>query len=115
MLSTHIMQEVQAICERAIIINKGKIVADAPVSELSQQLNKTFTVRVEFENPVDEDKIRKIKPVQQIDTSGSALLIKANSDIRKEISKLAASNDWLILSMSLEQSSLEDVFRELTK
>ncbi|MFB6341527.1 gliding motility-associated ABC transporter ATP-binding subunit GldA [Saccharicrinis sp. FJH62] len=115
MLSTHIMQEVQAICERAIIINKGKIVADAPVSKLSQQLNKSFNIRVEFEDPIDEAKLRAIGSVLQIETSVSVYNIKASNDIRKEISRLAADNDWLILSMSLEKSSLEDVFRELTK
>ena len=115
MLSTHIMQEVQAICERAIIINKGEIVADAPVNELGRNLNTTFSIRVGFENPVNEDKLRSIDSVQKIDRSGSEYSIKADSDIRKTISRLAVENNWLILSMSLEQSSLEDVFRNLTK
>lgn len=115
MLSTHIMQEVQAICERAVIINKGVIVADATVAELNNKFNNTVNIHMEFESPVDISLLSAIASIQHIKENGNEYTVTAKKDIRKELSQLAAAQNWLILSMSTEQTSLEDVFRELTQ
>ena len=113
MLSTHIMQEVHAICERAIIINKGQIVADAKVKDLGSGSN-TVSISVEFENEINTDALLELRNVETLKVLNGIYKISATGDIRKDIAKLAAEKDWLILSMNIERESLEDVFRELT-
>lgn len=114
MLSTHIMQEVQAICERAIIIHKGKIVADSSVANLSTTGKSELVVSVEFDLSVEPHELEVIEDVLEVTKQGNLLRLKAGSDIRKAISKLASEKGWLILSMNIEKQSLEEVFRVLT-
>ncbi len=116
LLSTHIMQEVEAICDRVIIINRGKIVADDKAENL--QLNSVKqTVYVEFEGNVSKSQLSKIATVSKMETVGNGWLLEGQngSDLRKEVAQYARDNGLLILTMRLEERSLEEVFKELTK
>jgi ABC-2 type transport system ATP-binding protein len=116
MLSTHIMQEVEAICDRVIIINKGKIVAN----NNQQALNSTpevQTIYIEFEGDVSSQALTKIVGVNTVKALGNGWLIEGNTDqdLRKNVSKKAQEAGWLIMTLKLEKKSLEAVFKELTK
>jgi len=113
--STHIMQEVEAMCSRVIIINKGKLVANDAIENLQKQMQKTFTLSVEFKQDIDESKLKTIKGLVQTNRNDKQFSLKATHDIREELAQLAQENGWLILSMQLAENSLEDVFQSLTK
>jgi len=115
LFSTHIMQEVEAMCTRVIIINKGKIVANDAIENLQKKLNKTFILTIEFKDEINESLIQSLAPLVQTEKNGKLYTIKAQSDLREAIAKLAQQNNWLILSMQLEESSLEEVFQSLTQ
>lgn len=120
MFSTHIMQEVEAICDRVIIINKGKIVADNKTKDLQHNF-KTQVVVVEFDESsrVSKNELTKISGVNKVkslENSNTWLLEGASTeeDLRKTVSRYAAQKDWLLLSLKTEEKSLEQVFKELT-
>jgi ABC-2 type transport system ATP-binding protein len=113
--STHIMQEVEAMCSRVIIINKGKLVANDAIETLQKQMQKAFTLTVEFKQDIDETKLNTINGLVQTERNGKQFSLKATRDIREELAQLAQVNGWLILSMQLAENSLEDVFQSLTK
>lgn len=118
MLSTHIMQEVEAVCDRAIIINKGEIVADDSTSKLTGKLGNFEIIRVEFNMPVEESKLRSINGVIEVVLkTRNTFDIKADpaKDIRPEIFKFAVDNNITVLSMNRMEQSLEDIFRQLTQ
>jgi ABC-2 type transport system ATP-binding protein len=120
MLSTHIMQEVEAICDRVIIINNGLLVAD-DTSKVLQASGKKQVVIVEF----DSDTKIQAKQLQSIDgvtkvkqlSDAQNWLVESEDgrDLRKTISQTALKNSWLVLSMHTEEKSLEQVFKELTQ
>ena len=116
MLSTHIMQEVEAICDRVIIINKGEIVADDKAADL--QVSQTVqTVFVEFEGNVTRNQLKKIAPVNKVEAFGEGWLLetKEDVDLRKSVAQFAKDNDLLTITLKREQKSLEEVFKQLTK
>jgi len=115
-LSTHIMQEVEAVCSRAIIINMGKIVADGPTSELSE-IHSHDIVTVEFASAISEKLLYSIPGVAKVTkTSGNSwqLQSKPGIDIRPNINKFASNNNLTLLSLYMEEHNLEKVFQELT-
>jgi ABC-2 type transport system ATP-binding protein len=115
--STHLMQEVQAICDRAIIINLGKIVADSDVESLKKQQNENI-ILAEFEqviNPDDLQTIEGIIAIEQIKPNTYQIRSEKEKDVRSQIFKLAAEKSWALLSLQQQEASLENVFRELTK
>jgi ABC-2 type transport system ATP-binding protein len=116
MLSTHIMQEVEAICDRVVIINKGRIVANDTASVL-QQTHSLQTVYVEFEGNVSKGMLAKIPHVGKVEAVKEGWLIETRDDVdlRKEISRFAQKNELLVLTLRAEEKSLEEVFKELTK
>lgn len=116
--STHIMQEVQALCHRVVIINRGKVVADSPVSQLQQQPAGGRLIRVEFEAPVNAALFEQIEGIRRVEEVGAAqYLLHTNEDlrVRSRIFRLAADNDLPLVGLRLEENSLEKVFRELTQ
>ncbi|MCU0441096.1 MAG: gliding motility-associated ABC transporter ATP-binding subunit GldA [Bacteroidia bacterium] len=115
LLSTHIMQEVEAMCNRVVIINKGKIVADNPLGQLQQRQRNEMLVVVEFKNAVKEGVLKQIPGVVRIKQKGSTYEISCQLDIREEVSRLAAKEGWILLSMKLEEDSLEHIFKTLTQ
>lgn len=117
MLSTHIMQEVEAVCDRVIIINKGKIVANEMAEKL-QNSRESQVLFVEFEGGANRNHIAKlnyIHKVEKVSENTFKIESKENIDIRKTIAEYAQKNNLLILSSRVEEKSLEDVFKSLTK
>jgi len=117
LLSTHIMQEVEAICDRIIIINDGKIIADEKTSEIQSKVVKKQVIKVEFDTNVSRAKLNSITGVASAKEVSDKIWIlesKTDRDIRKEISKFAQTNNLLVLAMQKEDESLENIFKELT-
>jgi ABC-2 type transport system ATP-binding protein len=115
-LSTHIMQEVEAVCSRAIIINAGKIVADGSTAELSE-IQSHDIVTVEFATPTSEKQLLSIQGVAKVTKISDLswkLQAKPGEDIRPRINKFAVENNLTLLSLHREEHNLEQVFQELT-
>lgn len=117
LLSTHIMQEVQALCDRVVIINKGKIVADSNIKLLSQDLSKSYRVMVSFTRPVADTTFQEIKGYITHEKAGpSQYIISGNEHTLNEaIFDFAVSKQLKILEMSTQQESVENIFQQLTK
>lgn len=116
--STHIMQEVQAICDRVLIINRGKVVANDPVEALQDRISGSTTVTVEFLEKTQKEFLKKIRKVNSIESLGNnqwKLTADLKDDIRKDIFDFAVQNKLTLLGMKKEVYSVEDVFQELTK
>lgn len=117
MLSTHIMQEVEAVCKRVIIINKGEIVANDETTNLRKNSTRQI-VTVEFDNEIS---IEKLKTIPKIDTVKSLngntwqLISSSSDDVRKEVFDFAVANKLSVLTLNKEEQRMEDVFKELTK
>lgn len=116
MLSTHIMQEVEAICDRIIIIKTGQVVADDTASHL-QYDDVHQTVYVEFDGQVNKSILQKIPGVTKVESIQQGWLLAGSVDIdlRKQVAQYAQQNGLLILTLKVEERSLEEVFKELTK
>lgn len=115
LLSTHIMQEVEAICDRVIIINKGTIVLDTPLKEL--QKNKTQIIEVEFDYRVEEvalQQISLIKKAENIEGFLYHLHFSSGEDMRSKVFDFAHDNGLKILQLHQKNTSLEKLFIELT-
>lgn len=115
--STHIMQEVQAICDRVIVINKGEIVADDKLVNLLQQENKTIAIEVEFEAMVKIDDLKSLPYIKEVISLGGnkfKLIGEGDTDLRPEIFKFSSEQKISLLGLKKEEVSLESVFRELT-
>ncbi|MGB1268237.1 MAG: gliding motility-associated ABC transporter ATP-binding subunit GldA [Flavobacteriaceae bacterium] len=114
-LSTHIMQEVEAICDRVIIINKGELVIDTPLSELKS--NQEQLIEVEFDYRVEDVLIKRLPHVKTAkNTFGMTWEISfdTNEDMRALIFDFAAENKLKILKLDTKNTTLENMFRELT-
>jgi len=131
MMSTHIMQEVEAICDRAIIIHKGKIVADDTTRNLQHLSSSKNVTRVEFNSPVSPSLLRKIPGVHAVLRPGYSFMelndecepatgvwhldSGPGEDIRAAVFQFAVDQGLTVLSLSREEQKLEEVFQELTK
>ncbi len=118
LLSTHIMQEVQAMCSRVIIINNGNIVADDEIDMLQQNNKQQKTLVVRFENAIEQKLLKKLKPMQKaesLENNTWKLHTSQPEELRKEVMKWALEHDLNIVSLQTETQSLEEVFRSLTK
>ena len=119
MLSTHIMQEVEAVCNRVIIINNGNIVANDATTVLqnAQTANKQF-ITVEFDKPVPAEAFKKVTSIHKAShLKGNTWQIEAHTeeDIRPAIFQFAVENNLAILTLHKEEQRLEDIFKHLTK
>jgi ABC-2 type transport system ATP-binding protein len=118
MLSTHIMQEVEAICDRVIIIDKGKIVADEPKSNIYSIIkHPRQIVQVGFDKEISEPALQSIQnvvKVQQIRKDLWLIEAEGEEDIRPALFSFAVKNNLTVLSLQKEESNLEEVFRHLT-
>lgn len=114
--STHIMQEVQALCDRVVIINQGEIVADDLVENLSKHTSNQQVVIAEFESRPDKTYFSKLDGVQNmiIEENRIKIYADADSDIRSSIFKIASDNQLPLVGLSKEEQSLEDIFHQLT-
>jgi ABC-2 type transport system ATP-binding protein len=114
LFSTHIMQEVEAMCNRVVIINKGQIVADDTIDALQKRMKGETTISVEFKHPVSEQVLKQIPGVRQVKLKGKQYVITSNTDIREQLSALIQQQQWVLLSMNQKENSLEEVFQKLT-
>jgi len=116
--STHIMQEVQALCDRVIIINEGKLVADDPIDMLQKRLKGEDVIYLELDKKYDASALESINGVNSVTrVSPTEYTIGANNvtDIRPNIFHLATQQNWVILEMRREQKNVEYIFQQLTK
>jgi ABC-2 type transport system ATP-binding protein len=114
-LSTHIMQEVEAICDRVIIINKGKLVLDNKLSELKS--NQDQLIEVEFDYRVEDVLLKRLPNVLNAkNTFGMTweITFKTKEDMRSALFDFAATNELKILKLDTKNFTLENIFRELT-
>ena len=118
MLSTHIMQEVEAICDRVIIIDKGVIVADEEKSKIYSKIKRpNQIIQVEFDKDTLDSSLAEIANVSNIKRiQNNIWLIEAegDEDIRPSIFNFAVKNNLTVLSLLKQESNLEEVFRDLT-
>jgi ABC-2 type transport system ATP-binding protein len=117
-LSTHIMQEVEAVCGRVVIIDKGKIVADDTASNLSRLVGSKRRFKVEFKENISENlliKLAFINKVKKINSREWVLESKDDKDIREEIFKFAVGKQLSVLSLSQSEQNMEDIFHQLTR
>ncbi len=117
MLSTHIMQEVEAVCDRVIIINKGEIVANEQTQSLQKNTTKQ-NITVEFDKEVLVSHIKNIEGVEDavlIEKNTWKIISNIDTDVRKSIFNYAVTHDISILTINKEEQKLEDVFKQLTK
>ena len=119
MLSTHIMQEVEAVCNRVIIINKGILVADGSIDQLKAgQFAQKQTVWVEFDRTPDLVALHKIQGLLKVEQTGATTFLAESEntiDLRPLLFQFAVSNHLILLTLKEQQQSLENVFQELTK
>ena len=118
LFSSHILQEVEAICDRVIIIHKGQIVADDQLKNLQKKKSNQFQVRVSFQEKVDIGLMQHLPVVVSVNRISENDFLIATKDpdvVRKQLLELTIANNLNIISLQTESHSLEDVFRELTK
>jgi ABC-2 type transport system ATP-binding protein len=114
--STHILQEVQALCDRVVVINNGQIVADDRLENLMQAHAKSVIV-VEFDKRVSIDTLRTIKGVdrvEEIDPQKFKIIPRKGMEVRAEIFRFATEQNLSLVGLRQEENSLEGIFRELT-
>ncbi len=119
MLSTHIMQEVEAICSRVIIVNKGILVADGSINQIKGgQFVQKQAVLVEFDKSPNLEELRKIHGLRKVQPINATTFIAESdgrSDIRPALFHFAVDNQLVLLSLKEQQQSLENVFQNLTR
>ncbi len=118
MLSTHIMQEVEAICDRVIIIDRGKVVADDKASTLRSGTQQREALEVEFDREVFANQLLNISGVQQAHRKQANTWLLAHSatvDVRPAVFRFAVDNGLQVLGLQKIERGLEDVFKELTR
>ncbi|MCG8761575.1 gliding motility-associated ABC transporter ATP-binding subunit GldA [Tenacibaculum finnmarkense] len=116
LISTHIMQEVEAVCTRVIIINKGKIVIDKPIAEL--KTSKEQIIKVTFDYKLEEQFIQRLPNIVHYKNTVEnnwILTFETSEDMRPVIFDFAQENGLKILGLNTENKNLESLFRELTK
>jgi len=115
LLSTHIMQEVEAMCDRVIIINKGNIVADRKLSELLKDQNQT--IEVEFDAKIEESLLQNLPSLKQANNNLNnswTLVFESEKDMRAEVFDFACKNNVRTLQLNRKTISLESLFQNLT-
>jgi ABC-2 type transport system ATP-binding protein len=130
LLSTHIMQEVQALCDRVLIIHQGRLVADSPTEELAARASGAETLSIRFKAPVPGEQLRSLPGVTaatavaetaeraQAEDSASTWRLElgpGSEDVEEAVFKLAVDRGYTLLGSERSKQNLEDVFRALTK
>lgn len=115
-LSTHIMQEVEAICDRIIIINKGELVEDKLINQISKEKVQHQIIEVEFDKEVDEALINLSNIIEKKseDYKKWELTFESEADMRSQVFDFAQENNLKILQLNLKSKKLEELFREKT-
>jgi len=115
MLSTHIMQEAEAICDKIVIISKGEIVTNQSTSDLQKQASGKFLF-VEFQQEVSKSQLKKIKGVESVESYKKGFLLKSNSldELKVQVSQFTQENNLVIMTLNTESKSLAEIFKDLT-
>lgn len=116
-LSTHIMQEVQAMCDRAIIIKAGKIVADDTITMLTSTDQKRLIIELEFVEQVANEKLLKIDGVLEVHNIQSnqwKIVAKKDENMRVKLFDFAKNNNYTLIKIQQQEQNMEDVFKQLT-
>jgi ABC-2 type transport system ATP-binding protein len=116
LFSTHILQEVQAICDRVIIINKGELVADSSIEQLQLQ-TKSNKIAVTFSTEIDKEKLQALPAainIEQVNDHFFKILTNDINEMRKQLLEFAVAEQLDIVSLQTEGNNLEDIFRNLT-
>ncbi|WP_187263644.1 gliding motility-associated ABC transporter ATP-binding subunit GldA [Pontibacter beigongshangensis] len=117
--STHIMQEVTAICDRVVIINRGKLVADSDVATLQAGSRNEKITLVEFEQPISTNLLQSIPGVLQVSPAQQPHTYRVTSrkdaDIRSAVFRIASEQNWPLVGLRQEENSLEKIFQQLTR
>jgi ABC-2 type transport system ATP-binding protein len=117
LFSSHILQEVEAICDRVIIINKGVLVADDKLSNLQKGNKESHIVVVQFKDAIDNtilENLNAVTRVEQLQSNNYKLQTADPEAVRKQLLEIAVQQNLNIISLQSENHSLEDVFRNLT-
>jgi len=115
--STHIMQEVQALCDRVIVINHGEIVADDKLERILQSQGNVAVIFVQFEKEIDPGQLKSlpgVKEVVAVEGFKYRVISDGTVDIRPEVFRFAADNNLSLIGLKQEENSLENIFRDLT-
>lgn len=119
MLSTHIMQEVEAVCQRVIIVDSGKIVTDKNVADIQDEMQDEYQYfECEFDKAVPKEELMTIRDITNATETGANHWIieaKKENDIRSDLFKWAVSKDITVLTIKKSETSLETVFHKVTK
>ncbi|MDF2186955.1 gliding motility-associated ABC transporter ATP-binding subunit GldA [Paraflavitalea sp. CAU 1676] len=117
LFSSHILQEVEAICDRVVIVNRGKLVADDNVSKLLNETQKEETLRVAFREALEPawlERLSSVRTVNKINTNEWELVCNNVQEARRQLMELALQQNLNIVSLQSGTQSLEEVFRSLT-
>ena len=116
LFSSHILHEVEAICDRVIIINKGNIVADDKLTNLQKSVSKKEAVKVQFAEVVSPNLINEMSDVEGVEQQGNIVIIQTSNaeSVRKQLLELAVKHNFNIVSLQTQTESLEEIFRSLT-
>jgi len=121
LISTHVMQEVESTCQRALVISRGKLVADSTVEDLIQQAMGLRSIHLEVEGSQIEAGLATISEIDRVEPAGSngdrksfTISVSGASEPRGDIFRLAKKRNWVIWELHQEQPRLEDVFHALT-
>ena len=117
LLSTHVMQEVQALCERVLIIDRGRLVADDPIERLGARLAGGGVVSITCQRTPDAALLRALPGVTAVELAGTSARLSTASDaeVRPAVAELCAGRDWGLLELRRESASVEEAFRALTR
>jgi ABC-2 type transport system ATP-binding protein len=117
-ISTHIMQEVQALCDKVVIINEGEIVADGALEELKNKNSARQKVKVRLSESIPIDEFKQIPDIEEVTLQGDSntvlLVASPGKDIRPAINNVVGQKKLDLLELSLVEESLEDIFKQLT-
>ncbi|MEO9802481.1 MAG: gliding motility-associated ABC transporter ATP-binding subunit GldA [Reichenbachiella sp.] len=118
LFSSHIMQEVEALCDRVVVINKGELVANKPIEEFSKGITEETQLRVEFKSSIDTDLLKgisEVKGVEEIQEGVYRLRVTNSEEARSAVFKLAGESNLPLVGLQEEESSFDEIFHLLTK
>lgn len=121
LVTTHVMQEVETTCERVLVINRGRLIADSPVEDILKLTPSLRRVYIEVQGNEVKNHLLQLESVESVDQMSSdhgiekyGINLSGSEDARPHIYKLATKNNWVLWELHEEQMKLEDVFQTLT-
>lgn len=118
LFSSHIMQEVQALCDRVVVINQGQIVANDRIDQLKEEVRETVVITVEFDKEINLELLELLQGVQKVNYAGEGRYILEaikDSNVRPLIFTMAGDNNLTLIGMRQEEESMETIFQRLTQ